>query len=72
MPAEYLERALGYSLGIEGVASAVVGAYTVEEVLQNVEWAKRYQPFSGQELTGLREDGQRLAAEWGTRFGPAA
>jgi uncharacterized protein len=71
MPAEYLEAALRYGLSIEGVASAIVGAYSVEEVLQNIEWAKRYAPCSTQEQTRLREEGERLAAEWGERFGPA-
>ena len=72
MPPEYLQTALRYSLSIEGVTSAVVGAYTVEEVLQNVEWAKHYEPCSAQEQTQLGEEGRRMAAEWGPRFGPAA
>ena len=72
MPAEYLRAALRYSLSIEGVTSAVVGAYSVEEVLQNVEWAKHFEPCSAQEQTQLREEGRRMAAEWGPRFGPAA
>ncbi len=71
MPAEYLQAALRYGLSIEGVASAIVGAYSVEEVLQNVEWAKHYEPCSTQEQIRLREEGKRLAAEWGERFGPA-
>jgi uncharacterized protein len=72
MPAEFLERALRYALGIDGVAAAIVGTYGVEEVLQNIEWAKRYQPLSGEEQTQLRTEGKTLAAEWRTRFGPLA
>ena len=72
MPEEFLERALRYSLGIEGVAGAVVGVYSAEEVRQNVEWAKRWQPLSKVESESLRAAGKNLAAEWGPRFGPAA
>jgi uncharacterized protein len=72
MPAARLEQAMRYSLSIEGVASAVIGTYTAEEVRQNVEWAKRYQPLSASERMALRQTGQDLAASWGARFGPAA
>ncbi len=72
MPVEYQERALRYSLGIEGVAAAVVGVYGVEEVEQNVARVKRWKPLSPKEHTALREDGKQLAAAWGLRFGPPA
>jgi aryl-alcohol dehydrogenase-like predicted oxidoreductase len=71
MPAEHLENALRYSLGIEGVASAVLGAYTIEEVRQNVAWAKRGAALAPDERVALREQGQKLMAAWGSRFGPA-
>ncbi len=70
LPAEYLERSLRYSLGIEGVAGAVVGVYGVEEVQQNVEWVKRWKPLTPAEHADLREAGKQLAAAWGPRFGP--
>lgn len=71
MPSDYLQRALRYSLGIEGVASAVLGVYDADEVKQNVEWAKAYKPLSKKERLALRETGSLLAREWGPRFGPA-
>jgi uncharacterized protein len=71
MPREFLERALRYSLGVEGIGSAVVGPYTVEEIKEDVAWAKAFQPLSGAEIAALRVEGERLAAEWGPRFGPA-
>ena len=61
-----------YSLSIDGVSSAVIGTYTVDEVKQNVEWAKRHQPMSAEEMAAVRKQGQELAATWGARFGPAA
>jgi len=72
MPAELLEQSLRYSMGIAGVAGAVVGPYTADEVKQSVTWAKRYQPLSVAEGARLREQGRKLAAAWGLRFGPAA
>lgn len=72
MPPEFLERSLRYSLGIKEVAGAVVGVYGAEEVKQNVEWVKRWKPLTNKEHTALREEGRKLAADWGPRFGPVA
>jgi predicted aldo/keto reductase-like oxidoreductase len=70
MPSDFLERSLRYSLGVPGVASAVVGVYGSEEVEQSVAWAKRWKPLPSEEVASLREAGQKLAATWGPRFGP--
>ncbi|MFN7141759.1 MAG: aldo/keto reductase, partial [Limisphaerales bacterium] len=72
MPSDYLQRSLRYSLGIEGVASAVLGVYDPAEIKQNVEWAKAYKPLSKKEHLALREAGKTLVKEWGPRFGPVS
>lgn len=72
MPVDFLERSLRYSLGIPGVAGAVVGVYGAEEVAQNVAWAKRWKPLASDDIAALREAGQKLVATWGPRFGPTA
>ncbi|MCL5096207.1 MAG: aldo/keto reductase [Candidatus Omnitrophica bacterium] len=72
MPVELLEKTMRFSLGIEGVAGAIIGPYTVDEAEQNVRWAKRYQPLSAAERQELDERGKAMASEWGPRFGPAA
>lgn len=72
MPTDLLQAALRYSLTVEGVSGAVLGAYTTEEVLQHVAWAKSYRPFTPEEQALQREEGKRLAAEWGPHFGPVA
>ena len=72
VPPELLEQAMRYSLGIEGIASAIIGPYQVQEVQKNVEWAKRYRALKNDELSALRAQGKKLAAEWGPRFGPVA
>jgi uncharacterized protein len=70
MPPDLLEKAMRYSLGIEGVAATVIGPYKVGEVLQNIKWAQQYQPLTAQEQAALREQGKKLAMDWGPRFGP--
>lgn len=72
MPPEFLQQAMRYSLGIEGVASTVIGPYAIEEVRQNAAWAHDYQPLSATEFAALREHGRTLVTEWGPRFGPVA
>jgi predicted aldo/keto reductase-like oxidoreductase len=72
MPAEFLESALRYALSIESVSGAVLGAYTVQEVLEHVAWAKQFQPLTPEQHALQREQGKPLAAEWGTHFGPVA
>lgn len=70
MPAAKLQEALRYSLSIDGVAAAVLGAYTVEEVLQQVVWAKGFRPLTAEAGAALRREGRDWAASWGARFGP--
>lgn len=72
MPVELMEKSLRYSLDIEGVSLAVIGAYKTEEMLQNVEWAKKYRPLTADEKSDLVEHGKKLVIEWGPRFGPVS
>jgi aryl-alcohol dehydrogenase-like predicted oxidoreductase len=72
MAAGLLRQAMHYSLGIEGVAAAVVGPYTPGEARQNIQWAMQYRPMPQEERLALREQGKKLAAEWGPRFGPVS
>jgi len=72
MSADLLQQAMRYSLGIEGVAGAVIGPYAIEEVEQNAAWARSYAPLSTEKAAALREKGKSLVAAWGPRFGPVA
>lgn len=72
MPPDLLQSAMRYSLGIEGVAATVIGPYAIEEVNQNVAWARSYAPLSPDETAALRAKGKTLVADWGPRFGPVA
>jgi predicted aldo/keto reductase-like oxidoreductase len=72
MPLEFLRQSMRYSLGIEGVAAAVIGPYSVGEAMQNIQWAMQYQPMPPEERLALRQQGKQLAIEWGPRFGPVS
>jgi predicted aldo/keto reductase-like oxidoreductase len=66
----YLPNAMAYALDLEGVSVAVVGPYTVEQAIQNVEFAKKYRPLSEEQRTTLLEYGKKLAPSLGPRYGP--
>jgi len=66
----YLPHAMAYALDLENVSVAVVGPYTVEQAIQNVEFAKKYKPLSEEQRTSLLEYGKKLAPSLGPRYGP--
>jgi uncharacterized protein len=69
---ERLPHALAYALDLEGVAAAVVGPYTMDQALANVEIARRYQPLTTEQYDELLALGRQLAPELGPRYGPVA
>jgi predicted aldo/keto reductase-like oxidoreductase len=64
-----LQCAVRYSLGLPGVATLVIGCHTSEQLRQNVEWVKKYQPLSDTDHQRLVEHGRQLAQEWGPHLG---
>lgn len=71
-PPDRLPQALAYALDLEGVSSAVVGPYTLEQALQNVDLARAYRPLRPDERESLLAFGQELATQLGPRYGPVA
>jgi len=67
-----LPDALAYALDLEGVSVAVVGPYTVEQAIQNVEFARKYKPLTEQQRAALLARGKELAKKIGPRYGPVA
>jgi predicted aldo/keto reductase-like oxidoreductase len=61
--------AFRYALGLPGVAVAVIGMYTVEELDRNVAWARSWEPLTAEEHERLALEGQSIAQEWGPHFG---
>ncbi len=71
-PPAHLPKALAYALDLEGVSAAVVGPFTLEQAIQNVELARRYRPLSEAERAELLALGRDLAPKLGPRYGPVA
>ena len=67
---ERLPHAMAYALDLEGVSVAVVGPYTAEQAIQNVQFARKYKPLTQEQHTSLMEYGKKLAESLGPRYGP--
>ena len=67
---ERLPHAMAYVLDLKGVSVAVVGPYTVEQSIQNVQFARKYKPLSQEQHASLMEYGRKLAESLGPRYGP--
>lgn len=64
------ELALRWALSLPGVATAVVGMYSEQELQQNIEWARRARPLNEAEQKKLHDQAHHLATHWGEHFGP--
>jgi len=71
-PPERLPKAMAYALDLEGVSSAVIGPFTLEQAQQNLEWARQYRPLTEPEREALLAYGKELAVQLGPRYGPVA
>ncbi len=69
---ELLPLALAYALDLQGVSSAIVGPFTLEQALQNIQFAKQYKPLTPQQRQTILAEGQTLASTLGPRYGPVA
>jgi len=67
---ENVEMAIRYALSLPGVASANLGVHTVEQLRENVEIVKRFEPLSADEQARLLPLGKKLAKKWEEHFGP--
>ena len=71
-PPERLSQALAYALDLEGVSAAVVGPFTYEQAVQNVELARAYRPLTEAQRNDILAFGRELALTLGPRYGPVA
>ncbi len=69
-PQELVNDAIRYALDVPGVAAAVIGFTSVEQVRQAVLVAKSFKPLSAEERTKLESLGKELASSWGLHMGP--
>ena len=70
--AAYHSNAIRYSLGLPGVACAVVGMSSVAEVQAACAVAKSYRPLSGAERDALLATGRQLAGGRTAYYGPVS
>ena len=63
---------LRYAWSTPGLAVAIVGVRTPEELRMALKAAREYQPLPGAEMSGLMQRGKTLAAQWGPLRGPVA
>ncbi len=67
---ERLPQAMAYALDLPGVSVANIGPYTLEQAVQNVEFARCYKPLTEEQRTALLAVGKEMAPELGLRYGP--
>jgi len=68
--AKLLPHAMAYALDLDGVSSAVIGPYTLDQAVQNVAFARKYKPLTAERRRALLAEGKTLAAKIGPRYGP--
>jgi len=69
MPADLLELAVRYSLGVPGVATLNIGVRNRRQLLADLEMVRRSSPLSPEEQAKIAQLGPQLAAQWGRHFG---
>ena len=71
-PKEKLEEAMAYALDLPGVHVANIGPYTMEQAIENVQFARNYEPLTEKQKKQLLAYGKKLAPELGPRYGPVS
>ncbi len=69
MPRQYQDLAFRYALSLEGCASAVIGVLDRQQLHENVQRARTFQPLAPEEWERVRQIGPELAAKWGEHLG---
>lgn len=68
MPEKLREASLRYCLSVPGVALAVIGMRTIEELEQNVAWVKAFRPLTEDEAKELKKETVAIAKKWGVHL----
>lgn len=65
------EHAIRYALGIQNLATAVIGCKSIDEIRRVAQVARRFRPLDREETEALVERGKSMASKWGPHLGPA-
>lgn len=68
MPEALREASFRFALSVPGVATAVIGIRTIQELEQDVAWAKSFRPLTRDEAVELKQRTVALAKEWGAHL----
>ncbi len=68
MPDELRQASFRYALSVPGVAVAVIGMGTPEQLEQNVEWARSFKPMAKAEADEWKAKTVELAKQWGVHL----
>lgn len=69
LPDDLKPAGLRYALALPQVSVVVVGMHKIDELKQNLDWVRAFQPLSPEELKALDEPTKALAARWGQVYG---
>ncbi len=69
---DHYEKAIRYSLGLPGVACAVVGFANEDEIRKAVEVARRWKPLAEDERNALLDAGRKIADSRALYYGPVS
>ncbi|MCX6590868.1 MAG: aldo/keto reductase [Acidobacteria bacterium] len=72
MSADDYAATLRYAWSTPGLAVAIVGVRTPEELRMALKAARDYQPLPAPEMSSLMQRGKTMAAQWGPLRGPVA
>ncbi len=72
MSADDYAATLRYAWSTPGLAVAIIGVRTPEELRMALKAARDYQPLPAPEMTTLMQRGKTMAAQWGPLRGPVA
>lgn len=63
-------KAFQYALSLPGVAVAVVGMFSIDELKANVAYARSFKQLDAPQMSTMEENGCKLAETWKDHFGP--
>ncbi len=69
VPQKLKQMAVRYALGLDQVATLVIGPHTIDQLRENARLVRAFQPLTDQERAELLTLGKELAPKWGPHFG---
>ena len=69
VPQKLKQMAVRYALGLDQVATLVIGPHTIDQLRENARLVRAFQPLTDHERAELLALGKELAPKWGPHFG---